>query len=136
MQPYLHKIQYYESDGMGITHHSNYIRWFEEARVDLLTQLGFPYDRIEQEGFSSPVLSVTAAYKASTRFGDTVQMTARVTSYTGVKLTLAYEVYKADGTLCCTGETGHCFIDRSGKPLILRRAWPALHEALQAAVQA
>ncbi len=33
---------------MGIVHHSNYIRWFEEARVDLLEQLGFGYDRIEE----------------------------------------------------------------------------------------
>ena len=44
MVPYDHKVQYYETDGMGIVHHSNYIRWFEEARVDLLEQLGFGYD--------------------------------------------------------------------------------------------
>ena len=43
MVPYDHKVQYYETDGMGIVHHSNYIRWFEEARVDLLEQLGFGY---------------------------------------------------------------------------------------------
>ena len=43
MIPYEHKVQYYETDGMGIVHHSNYIRWFEEARVDLLEQLGFGY---------------------------------------------------------------------------------------------
>lgn len=34
MEPYLHKVQYYETDKMGIVHHSNYIRWMEEARVD------------------------------------------------------------------------------------------------------
>ena len=45
MNPCEHKVQYYETDGMGIVHHSNYIRWFEEARVDLLEQLGFGYDR-------------------------------------------------------------------------------------------
>ena len=43
MNPCEHKVQYYETDGMGIVHHSNYIRWFEEARVDLLEQLGFGY---------------------------------------------------------------------------------------------
>ena len=36
MTPYCHKVQYYETDRMGVTHHSNYIRWMEEARVDLL----------------------------------------------------------------------------------------------------
>ena len=58
MTPCEHKVQYYETDGMGIVHHSNYIRWFEEARVDLLEKLGYGYDRIEAEGFSSPVLEV------------------------------------------------------------------------------
>ena len=52
MNPCEHKVQYYETDGMGIVHHSNYIRWFEEARVDLLEQLGFGYDRIEEAGYS------------------------------------------------------------------------------------
>ena len=58
MVHYDHKVQYYETDGMGIVHHSNYIRWFEEARVDLLEQLGFGYDRIEEAGYSGPVLEI------------------------------------------------------------------------------
>ena len=32
---YMHEVQYYETDAMQIVHHSNYIRWFEEARHDL-----------------------------------------------------------------------------------------------------
>ena len=43
MKPYCHRVQYYETDMMGLVHHSNYIRWMEEARVDFLDQLGFPY---------------------------------------------------------------------------------------------
>lgn len=136
MLPHEHKVQYYESDGMGITHHSNYIRWFEEARVALLEELGYPYERIERQGFGSPVLTVQAAYKSATRFGDVVQITARVIRYTGAKLFLAYEIHnKATGALCCTGETSHCFTDHTGKPVLLRRVWPALHEVLSAAVE-
>ena len=37
-----HKAQYYETDQMGIIHHSNYIRWFEEARVGFLEEIGYP----------------------------------------------------------------------------------------------
>lgn len=133
---YEHKVQYYESDGMGITHHSNYIRWFEEARVALLEHLGYPYEEIEQQGIGSPVLTANAVYKASTRFGDVVQVSARVTAYTGVKLFLAYAVYnKATGALCCTGETSHCFTDKAGKPIILRRVWPELDQVFLAAAQ-
>ena len=43
MKEYLHKVQYYETDMMGITHHSNYIRWMEEARIDFLSQIGWDY---------------------------------------------------------------------------------------------
>ena len=60
---YEHKVQYYETDQMGIVHHSNYIRWFEEARVDVLDQIGIGYKKMEEAGVISPVLEVHAAYK-------------------------------------------------------------------------
>lgn len=43
-KPYQHKVQYYETDQMGIVHHSNYIRWFEEARTDYMEKMGMGYD--------------------------------------------------------------------------------------------
>ena len=49
-----HKVQYYETDRMGITHHSNYVRWMEEARVHFLEQIGWGYDRLESSGILSP----------------------------------------------------------------------------------
>ena len=117
MVPYDHKVQYYETDGMGIVHHSNYIRWFEEARVDLLEQLGFGYDRIEEAGYSGPVLEVSCQYKTMSKFGETVRIEASITQYNGVRMTLHYDVYdKATGTLRCTGDSRHCFINAEGKP--------------------
>ena len=78
-----------------LVHHSNYIRWFEEARVDLLEQLGYGYDRIEAEGFGSPVLEVHCKYKTMARFGDTVLIYAQITEYNGVRLGLHYEIRDA-----------------------------------------
>ena len=65
MEPYVHKVQYYETDKMGIVHHSNYIRWMEEARIDFLERMGWPYDRLENEGIISPVIGVDCKYKAN-----------------------------------------------------------------------
>ena len=122
---------------MGIVHHSNYIRWFEEARVDLLEQLGYGYDRIEAEGFSSPVLEVTCQYKTMARFGDTVRIYAEVVEYNGVRLALHYEVRDAQSdALRCRGESRHCFMGRDGRPVSLRRIWPALDRALAAQLPA
>ena len=131
MIPYEHKVQYYETDGMGIVHHSNYIRWFEEARVDLLEQLGFGYDRIEAAGYSGPVLEVACQYKTMSRFGETVSIKASITAYNGVRMTLHYEVTdKATGALRCTGDSRHCFINAEGKPAVLKRCWPEFDVAL------
>ncbi len=55
MKPYIHKVQYYETDQMAFVHHSNYIRWFEEARLDFMEQAGAPYASMEAQGFISPV---------------------------------------------------------------------------------
>ena len=50
IRPYERRVQYYETDKMGIVHHSNYIRWFEEARTALMEEGGFGYDRMEALG--------------------------------------------------------------------------------------
>ena len=55
---YEHKAQYYETDQMGIIHHANYLHWFEEARIDMMEQMGMGYDIMEKQGIISPVLSV------------------------------------------------------------------------------
>ena len=66
MKAYKHTVQYYETDKMGITHHSNYVRWMEEARIDFLKQLGWDYARLEKEGIISPTVEVSCKYKRST----------------------------------------------------------------------
>ena len=133
MRPYEHKAQYYETDRMGIIHHSNYIRWFEEARVDFLEQIGMPFETVVARGLSSPVLSVACEYKGMTRFGETVRITVSVLSYTGAKLSLAYRVEDAGtGALRCTGQSSHCFLNESGRPVSLRRAAPDYDAVLSA----
>ncbi len=125
-RPYRHKAQYYETDTMKIVHHSNYIRWMEEARVDMLEQMGLGYDVMEREGILSPVLSVTAQYRSMTRFPETVEIRVRLLRYTGVRFEIGYEIRDAaTGVLRCTGQSAHCFIDGSGAPVSLRRKFPA-----------
>lgn len=63
MSLYQHEVQYYETDRMGITHHSNYIRWMEEARVAFLKEIGWDYAKFEEMGIISPVIDVQCQYK-------------------------------------------------------------------------
>lgn len=62
VKPYEHHVKYYETDQMGIVHHSNYIRWMEEARMDLMEQMGTAYKMMEEAGdHQSGLLSVQCA---------------------------------------------------------------------------
>ena len=128
-----HKVQYYETDQLGIVHHSNYIRWFEEARIWLMEVKDFGYDRLESMGIISPVLRAEADYRSMTRFGETVEIETVVESYTGVRISFLYTVRnKADGALRCTGRTEHCFLNSAGRPVALRKACPEYEERIRA----
>ena len=59
---YERKANYYETDMMGVVHHSNYLRYFEEARIAFMDSLGIPYKELEENGIMSPVLSVQCVW--------------------------------------------------------------------------
>ncbi|SHI27347.1 acyl-CoA thioester hydrolase [Butyrivibrio fibrisolvens DSM 3071] len=133
---YIHNVQYYETDKMGITHHSNYIRWMEEARIDFLSQIGWDYAKLEEMGIISPVLSVTCDYKQSTTFPDSVHISVLVKEFKGVKLHLAYEMKNQDGGTVCKGTSSHAFLNREGRPIRMKDEKPELFEALSSLVSA
>ena len=111
MQALTHRVQYYETDRMGVTHHSNYIRFMEEARVAYLEQLGFPYAELERRGVISPVTAVNCKYLATTTFDDRITVDVRVEAFNGVVLTIGYDMTKQDGTRVFTGSSEHCFLN-------------------------
>lgn len=137
LKPYLHNVKYYETDQMAVVHHSNYIRWFEEARIDYMAQAGIDYAAMEGRGFIIPVVGVSAEYKTMTHFGDTVAITLRITRYNGIRFLCSYEVRDAaTGELRTTGTSEHCFIDREGRIVNLKRKAPDLHAKLQSVLEA
>lgn len=129
MTIYEHKVQYYETDQMGIVHHSNYIRWMEEARIDFLNQIGWNYRKLEESGIISPVTSVDCKYKVSTKFDELIRISVKVAEFKGVLLKLAYEMKRED-TVVCVAASEHCFLNEEGRILNLKRHNPALYETL------
>ncbi len=128
-KPFIRTANYYETDQMGVIHHSNYIRWFEEARVNFMDQMGFPYKRLEDMGVISPVLGVECKYKAMVRFGDTVAITIKITEFNGIKYALIYEVTNTEtGELCAAGSTQHCYLKKDGRPISIKKSVPELYE--------
>ena len=136
MYAYEHQAQYYETDQMGIIHHSNYIRWFESCRVGFMDHMGVSYKRMEDAGILSPVLGINCEYKTMTRFGDTVLIIPKIKEYNGVRLEVAYEVIdKATEELRAFGSSRHCFLNSKGRPVSLERDSRAFHEAFLGAME-
>ena len=136
MHIYERRINYYETDKMGVVHHSNYIRFFEEARCCFLEDNELPYDMLESKGIMSPVLGFSCKYKHHVTFGDFIEIHTKITSFTGVKFTVGYEVYnKNTGVLCVTGESNHCFTDSNLKPLNLKKNFNDIYENFSSLVE-
>ena len=129
---YEHVVQYYETDQMGVVHHSNYIRWFEEARIHVFDKIGMGYKELEEAGIISPVTRVEAEFKTMAKFYDTVVLHLKFTKYTGVRLYIEYEVRdKVSSEVRAVGHSEHCFIDADGKILSIARARPDLDKKLR-----
>lgn len=97
---------------MGIVHHSNYIRWFEEARLYYMEAIGIPYELMEEAGIFIPVLGVSCDYKVSVRFSETVCIYVTLESFNGIRMKCSYKVVnKESGELCSTGTSEHWFSD-------------------------
>ena len=127
---YKHQVHYYETDKMGITHHSNYIRWMEEARIAWLDEMGWSFRRLEDSGIFSPVLSVDCRFRSPSTFPDEISIDVRLEKLTGAKLCIAYTMTGPEGKLVATGHSEHCFTDAQGNILRLKRNAPELWEAL------
>ena len=88
IKPYLRKVQFYETDGMGIVHHANYIYWMEEARTDLMDQLGWGYDKAVEAGIDFALTEVNCKYRSMTPLGETVAITVTVSRLTPARVDL------------------------------------------------
>lgn len=131
MEPYIHHVNYYETDAMRITHHSNYIRFMEEARTDYLERLGMGYDKMEADGLVSPVISVECKYLKTTTYADDIQIYLYVEQHTALKLVFGY-VMKVRGEVVFTATSTHCFMDANHRPVSLERRYPEFFQRLLA----
>lgn len=127
MFKYERRAYYHETDQMGIIHHSNYLKWMEEARIALMDKLGFSYKKMEDLGIISPVIFASCEYKKPVLFNDDVTICVSVEEYNGLKLTFNYEIINNNGDVSTIGKTKHCFM-KNNKIISLKRTLPEFHD--------
>jgi acyl-CoA thioester hydrolase len=109
------RVRYAETDRMGLLHHANYLVYFEQARTDLLRQLGGNYKEMEDQGFFLVITKVEVKYKSPAYYDDTLTIRTTVTRTSPIRLEHKYEVFSPSGKLCAEGATTLACVDREGK---------------------
>lgn len=125
------RVIYADTDAMSVVYHSNYLKWFEVGRTELLRSINYPYARLEEEGFMLPVAECGCKYIHPARYDDLLEITTAITQVKAATIIMEYEIHKkSTGQLLVTGFTKHAVIDRSFKPIRLRNATPDLYERI------
>jgi|GEM_PF-40597 len=128
---YNRRANYHETDKMGIIHHSNYIKWMEEARMAYLAHMGIDYAAMERAGAYSPVVSLTVDYKRPVEFGDEMELQISTLKHSGVVTEFGYEFYnRTKEEVSALASSKHCFV-MDGRPIALRNRFPNEDAALR-----
>ena len=121
---------YYETDMMGIVHHSNHIRYFEESRLAYMRSIGCDVAELEKQGVIIPNVDAYAKYFVPVRFGENVNIEIRLTMFTGIRMEFTYRVTKENGDLAAEGHTMHCFVNSDFKPISIKRKYAEYYNKL------
>jgi acyl-CoA thioester hydrolase len=104
------RVRFAETDAQGIAHHSNYLIWFEAARVAYLAEFAGGYQAIRDQGLESLVLDAHVRFRQPARFDDVLVVHARVGEVKGARFRFDYAVKRGD-ELLAEGWTSHACVD-------------------------
>lgn len=125
--PFEHHTKYHETDQQGTIHTSNYINWLEDARMNLMEQMGLSFKQMLDMEISSPIISHSIEYRSAIKFDETVVIETKLLSYDGHEMEVAYRIYdKATGEDRAVAKSCHCFVNKAGMPISMKRAYPEL----------
>jgi acyl-CoA thioester hydrolase len=109
------RVRFAETDAMGIVHHSRYLPYLEEARVEYLRHLGHPYTELRADGVDYAVLEAFVQYRRPLQFDDVVDVHLRLGAATRATFQMAY-LLTVDGDVRATAVTVHGCVNATGRP--------------------
>jgi len=89
------RVKFYDTDLMGVVHHSNYICWFETARVEFLREVGIDLNEMMNDGLLFPIVEVQAKYFEPAKFDDELELEILPAAMTKVKWEFEYKIRRA-----------------------------------------
>jgi len=112
-----HLVQFYETDLMGIVHHSNYLRFFEETRVAWAHQKGLVDYQRPESASQFAVYETRVRHLRPCRFGDQLKIDLQARRE-GVRVVFQYRLWTGE-TLAALGESIHVPLDKNLKVMRL-----------------
>jgi acyl-CoA thioester hydrolase len=111
------RVQYYETDQMGVVHHSNYIRYFETGRTELMRNLDLSYIELENSGIVMPITAVEVKYLYPAYYDNIIRIRSFIKEIPKVRVTFYYEIYNEQEKLLVEGSTTLAFVNKTtGRP--------------------
>ena len=108
------RVNFFDTDAMGVVHHANYIRWFERGRVEYMRKAGVELNDIMEAGYVFPITKVECNYKNSAKFDDVVEIRTTMTAVSRAKMDFSYNVVRpSDEVLLAYGSTRIVFTKMS-----------------------
>lgn len=130
------RVRYAETDQMGIVYHANYYVWFEVARGQWMEDRGMSYREMEEADVLVPVVETHCVYRKPAKYDDRLLVEIWLGEVKGIRVHYFYRVIREqDQELLTEGHTVHTFMDRSGKPLNLKRKHPEWWEKFIANIE-
>lgn len=109
-----HRVPFYETDAMGIVHHSNYVRYLELARIVWLDEHDQPYREYVAKGLHFATTRVEVDYRRPAAYDDEIDVTTWLGEVRGASLRMEYELRRG-GVLVATATTEHAMVDATGR---------------------
>jgi len=129
---YIREINYYETDKMGIVHHSNYIRFLEEARCRWMKELGLSMEKLEELCYTIPTLEINCKYLYPVTSGDVISIKPYISEYNGVRMTVSYEVINTNtNNEVIKAITKHCFTNKELRPVNMKKSNSNVHKIFE-----
>ncbi len=110
------RVAFADTDAMGVAWHGAYLRWFEQARTELLRHTPVPYAALVARGVHLPVIEACVRYRRPVRYDDLLALRCSPGRPRGVRLRIGYRVERG-GELVAEGHTEHAFVDTTGRPV-------------------
>lgn len=122
-------VRYFETDKMGIAHHSMYAVWYEVARTEAIKKLGLTYSEMEKMGIMTPVVDLSCHYILPAEYEDELNIQVSISKLTPARIEFSYKIYKQD-ILINTGNTTHAWVGKNLKPINMKKHFPEIYEKI------